>query len=193
MESGIQYLPGVGPKRAELLQKELGISTFGDLIRLYPFRYIDRSSIVPVREIRPDMAFIQIRARVIARELYGASGLVRSDIPGAAAEGPGRGMADEGHVQETGSGDIVRGKKPKSGNDIRFNIVKRMRVIVEDGSGRLELVFFKGIKWMYGKLEPGREFIFFGKPSSFNGQASPARKEDGVQGLTPAAGCRTKD
>ena len=154
LESGIQYLPGVGPKRAELLQKELGIITFGDLIRLYPFRYIDRSSIVPVREIRPDMAFIQVRARVIARELYGASGLVRSDIPGTVAGGPGKGEADGGHVQETGSGDIVRGKKPKSGDDIRFNTVKRMRVIVEDGSGRLELVFFKGIKWMYGKLEP---------------------------------------
>ena len=47
LESDIQYLPGVGPKRAELLRKELGINTFGDLIRLYPFRYIDRSSIVP--------------------------------------------------------------------------------------------------------------------------------------------------
>jgi ATP-dependent DNA helicase RecG len=39
----IQFLPGMGPKRAELLGKELGISTVGDLLRLYPFRYIDKS------------------------------------------------------------------------------------------------------------------------------------------------------
>ena len=189
LDSGIQYLPGVGPKRAELLQKELGISIFGDLIRLYPFRYIDRSSIVPIREIRPDMAFIQVRARVIARELYSASGLVRSDIPGAVAGGPGKGVADGGHVQETGSGETVQGKNPKSGNEIRFNTVKRMRVIVEDSSGRLEIVFFKGIKWMYGKLEPGREFIFFGKPTIFNGMVNMVHPE--VDNLPESGGPRT--
>ena len=42
----IQFLPGVGPKRAQLLDKELGIKTIGDLIRFYPFRYIDKSSFV---------------------------------------------------------------------------------------------------------------------------------------------------
>ena len=188
MESDIQYLPGVGPKRAELLRKELGINTFGDLIRLYPFRYIDRSSIVPVREIRPDMAFIQIRARVIARELYGATGLVSSDIPGSAAGSTGIGMTDDGRVHEACSGDAVKGKKPESGNEIRFNTVKRMRVTVEDGSGRIELVFFKGIKWMYGKLEPGREFIFFGKPTVFNGLVNMVHPE--VDNLSEAGGSR---
>ncbi|MDD6508134.1 MAG: hypothetical protein PUF43_01550, partial [Bacteroidales bacterium] len=43
LESSIQFLPGVGPKRAELISKELGISTFGELLRFYPHRYIDRS------------------------------------------------------------------------------------------------------------------------------------------------------
>ena len=38
MDTAIQYLPGVGPKRAELLQTELGVSTVGDLVRTYPFR-----------------------------------------------------------------------------------------------------------------------------------------------------------
>ena len=46
LDTAIQYLPGVGPKRAELLLSELGIGTVGDLVRTYPFRYIDRSSIV---------------------------------------------------------------------------------------------------------------------------------------------------
>ena len=44
LDMEIQYLPGVGPKRAELFRKELSITTVGDLLRLYPFRYIDKSS-----------------------------------------------------------------------------------------------------------------------------------------------------
>ena len=68
LDSDIQYLPGVGPKRAALLRSELGVGTFGDLIRLYPFRYTDRSTIVPIASIRPDMAYVQIRAKVIRSE-----------------------------------------------------------------------------------------------------------------------------
>ena len=45
MESDIQYLPGVGPRRAALLRSELGVNTVGDLVHLYPFRYIDRSTV----------------------------------------------------------------------------------------------------------------------------------------------------
>ena len=154
LESDIQFLPGVGPKRAELLRKELGINTFGDLIRLYPFRYIDRSSIVPIKEIRPDMAYIQVKAKVLARELYGNAGVIAADN----IYGQNQDVSGNGAPAATGSGP-----------DIRFNLVRRMRVVVEDATGRLELVFFKGIKWMYGKLEPGKEFIFFGKPTVFNG------------------------
>ena len=69
----IQFLPGVGPKRASLLQKELGIKTLEDLLRLYPFRYIDRSSFVRIADARPDMAMIQIKATVRRVDLYGSS------------------------------------------------------------------------------------------------------------------------
>ena len=48
IDTEIQFLPGVGPKRAQLLGKELNIKTIGDLIRLYPFRYIDKSSFVRI-------------------------------------------------------------------------------------------------------------------------------------------------
>ena len=44
LDMDIQFLPGVGPKRAALLKKELAVGTIGELLRLYPFRYIDRSS-----------------------------------------------------------------------------------------------------------------------------------------------------
>ena len=69
----VQFLPGVGPKRAELLRKELEVSTVGELLRVFPFRYIDRSSFVRVADARPDMAFVQIRARVMRVVLYGSA------------------------------------------------------------------------------------------------------------------------
>ena len=129
----IQFLPGVGPKRAELMHKELGISTLEDLLRLYPFRYIDKSSFTRICDARPDMAYIQIRAKVLRVDLYGAG-------------------------QQT---------MAQSGEGVKFNTVKRMSVWVSDGYGEMEMVFFKGIKWMHEKLKPGQEFIFFGKPTVF--------------------------
>ena len=58
----IQFLKGVGPKRALLLESELGIKTVNDLIRTYPYKYIDRSTIIPIADIRTDSAYIQVRA-----------------------------------------------------------------------------------------------------------------------------------
>ena len=140
----IQFLPGVGPKRAELLGKELSISTTGELLRLYPFRYIDKSSFVRIADARPDMAYIQIKAKVLRTDLYGstsASSAVSQD------------------------------------DNLKFNTIRRMSVWVGDGSGEMEMVFFKGIKWMYGKLKPGAEFIFFGKPQTFNGRINIVHPE----------------
>ena len=149
----IQYLPGVGPKRAALLKKELAVETVSQLLRLYPFRYIDRSSFVRIADIRPDMAYIQIKAKV-----------VRSEV-------------------------IDR---------------KRLSAWISDGSGEVEAVFFKGIKWMAEKLVPGAEFVFFGKPTAFNGRVnivhpevdpsgdSSARKEGSPQAATgPLTGTMT--
>ena len=127
LDMEIQFLPGVGPKRAKLLDKELGIKTIGDLIRLYPFRYIDKSSFVRICDARPDMAYIQIKATVRRIDLHENN--------------------------------------------------KRMSVWVEDGTGEMEMVFFKGIKWMHEKLRPGLTFIFFGKPAAFNGKINIVHPE----------------
>ena len=140
----IQFLPGVGPKRAQLLDKELGVKTIGDLIRLYPFRYIDKSSIVRICDARPDMAYIQIKATVKRIDLYGNNSSTLMADPAA---------------------------------PVKFNTVRRMSVWVEDGSGEMEMVFFKGIKWMHEKLRPGTSFIFFGKPVSFNGRMNIVHPE----------------
>ena len=159
----IQFLPGVGPKRAALLSKELNVSTVGDLLKLYPFRYIDKSSIVRIADAHPDMAYLQIRARVLRVELYGtASELVNAP-----------------------SSDMNAKEKA-----VKFNTIKRMSVWIGDESGEMETVFFKGIKWMHEKLQPGMEFIFFGKPTTFNGRINMVHPEvDTSQGMaTSAAG-----
>ena len=54
LDMEIQFLPGVGPKRAELLRKELAVETVGDLIRLYPFRYIDKTTLVRICRLLED-------------------------------------------------------------------------------------------------------------------------------------------
>lgn len=151
--TSIQYLRGVGPKRAELLKSELGLETLSDLIRLYPFRYIDRSGITPIAEAGGGPAHVQIRAEVVCRTLYGASGPVIS----------------------------------QDGSPIKFNACKRLSVIVRDSSGQMEMVFFKGIRWNYERLSPGRTFIFFGKPQEFNGRINMVHPETDEPGDSPAA------
>ena len=159
LDMDIQFLPGVGPKRADLLRKELGVGTVGELLRLYPFRYIDRSSFMRIADARPDMAFVQFRARVQRVDLF-------SNSKGAAA---GAGASDSGAGAGAGR-DTANGA-------IKFNTVRRMSVWVSDGSGEMELVFFKGIKWMYERLKPGSEWVFFGKPAAFNGRMNIVHPE----------------
>ncbi|MBR1636922.1 MAG: ATP-dependent DNA helicase RecG [Bacteroidales bacterium] len=126
METEIQYLGGVGPKRAALLRSELGVETVGDLVRLYPFRYIDRSTFHRIADLTPDMPFVQVLARVKSAELVGG---------------------------------------------------KRLSVWVEDATGELELVFFKGLKYIKARLEPGSAFVFFGKPEAFKGRINLVHPE----------------
>ncbi len=64
LDTPIEYLKGVGPARAEILKKELQVHTFGELIALFPFRYIDRSKFLAIREIRDDSGFVQLRGRI---------------------------------------------------------------------------------------------------------------------------------
>ncbi|MBR5663302.1 MAG: hypothetical protein IKX01_01065, partial [Bacteroidales bacterium] len=60
LQTKIEYLKGVGPKRAELLNKELGIYTFQDMLDYFPFRYIDRSQFHKVRQISDDSVYYQL-------------------------------------------------------------------------------------------------------------------------------------
>lgn len=120
LDSDIKFLPGVGPRRAELLGKELGVKTFKDLLYTFPFRYADRSRFYAVRDIDSTSAYVQIRGRITS-------------------------------VGMTGTGRSQR-------------LVAR----ISDGTGTIDLVFFKGIKWIEDKIRTGGEYVVFGKPSVFN-------------------------
>jgi len=71
LESDIKYLQGVGPKRAALLEKELGISTFRDMLYTFPFRYIDRTRFYSIREIDSCSAHIQLRGSITDTRIVG--------------------------------------------------------------------------------------------------------------------------
>jgi ATP-dependent DNA helicase RecG len=68
-DNKIEFLKGVGPQKAALLNKELNIFTFGDLIQHYPFRYEDRTRFYQIKEIREEMTFIQLKGQITRLEL----------------------------------------------------------------------------------------------------------------------------
>ena len=70
-EIDITYLKGVGPKRAELLGKQLGIRTYYDLLYYFPFRYVDRSKIYKISELEGDLPYIQLKGRFVSFTVQG--------------------------------------------------------------------------------------------------------------------------
>ncbi|MCD4773411.1 MAG: ATP-dependent DNA helicase RecG [Bacteroidales bacterium] len=129
LETPIEYLKGVGPKRAELLKKELNIFTFEDMVEYYPFRYVDRSKFYSVKDIISDASYIQLKGTISDMKLLGK------------------------------------------------NRKQRLSAQFSDKTGSIELVWFKGIKWVKDKIKPDVEYIVFGKPSIFNKKFNVAHPE----------------
>ncbi len=125
----IKYLPGVGPKRAELLAQELEIRSFHDLLYYFPYKYIDRSKTYRICELDGNMPYIQLKGRIIAYSTHG--------------EGARR----------------------------------RLSATFSDGTGSIELVWFKGIRFVTDKYKTGVEYTLFGKPTLFNGRLNIAHPE----------------
>ncbi|HMM17727.1 MAG TPA: ATP-dependent DNA helicase RecG [Petrimonas sp.] len=71
LQTDIKFVQGVGPKRAGILNKELDVFTLGDLLRYYPYRYIDRSRMYYVHEIDGSMPYIQLKGKITAFEMFG--------------------------------------------------------------------------------------------------------------------------
>ena len=125
----IKFLPGVGPKKAELFNKELKIFSFEDLLYYFPYKYIDRSRTYKIKEIDGNMPYIQLRGEILNFETQG--------------EGKGR----------------------------------RLIARFSDGTGIIELVWFKGIKFFIEKYKPGIEYTLFGKPTRFGSKFNIAHPE----------------
>lgn len=121
LNTSIEFVKGVGPKRAELLQQELGIFTFWDMINHFPFRHEDRREVNSISQVSKGETTIQIK------------GFIAS----ISVEGEGRG--------------------------------KRLKALLEDHTGAVELVWFKGIDWVRKQLNTQQEFLIHGKPQEFKG------------------------
>ncbi|MFB6305815.1 MAG: DEAD/DEAH box helicase, partial [Flavobacteriales bacterium] len=120
IETPIEYLKGVGPKRGDILRKEANIHTFEDLLYYFPFRYEDRTKFQKIEDLGYEKEFVQIK------------GVLKNiDIKGEASR-------------------------------------KRLTALLKDDTGVVELVWFKGIKWVKPSLIEGKEYIVFGKCNYFN-------------------------
>tara|TARA_Y100000385_G_scaffold223685_1_gene233830 strand:+ start:4949 stop:7054 length:2106 start_codon:yes stop_codon:yes gene_type:complete len=128
-QTSIEYLKGVGPSRAELLKKELGIFTFQDLANLFPNRYLDRTQFYKISQLEKNNAEVQI------------------------------------------IGKLTQIKTVSQKNK------KRLIAKLEDDSGSIELVWFKGHKWIKENLKLNNLYVIFGKTNWFNGQFSMPHPE----------------
>ena len=68
LDQDIQFLPGIGTKTKEILSKELGIRSYGDLLEYYPYKYVDRSKIFHISELTSDMPFVQLKGKILSYE-----------------------------------------------------------------------------------------------------------------------------
>lgn len=118
----IEYLKGVGPQKADLLKKEIGIYTFGDLLHYYPFRYVDRSQFHKIRDLLEVNGPVQIKGRIV----------------GILEGGVGRN--------------------------------KRLTAKFQDETGMIDLVWFKGVRWIKDSIKVNEEIQIYGKPTQFKGK-----------------------
>ena len=129
LKSPIEYLKGVGPKRAVLLRKELEIDTFEDLLLHFPFRYIDKTKFYKIKEVNDDLPFVQIIGKITSKSVIG------------------------------------KGR------------TSRLVATLEDETGRIELVWFKGVKWITDSLQLNQTYVVFGKASRFQSRFNIAHPE----------------
>ena len=128
-DTKIEFLKGVGPQKALLINKELSVFTFGDLIQHYPFRYEDRTKFHTISELDENMPFVQVKGKINRTETIGP---------------------------------------PRK---------QRLVAYLSDGTGETELVWFKGVQWVKKRLNPGAEYVIFGKPSVFGSKINFAHPE----------------
>ncbi|WP_274475794.1 ATP-dependent DNA helicase RecG [Mangrovimonas aestuarii] len=129
LQTPIDYLKGVGPNRADLLRKEMGVHTYQDLINLFPNRYLDRTQYYKIGQLQPNSSEIQIIGQVVS-------------------------------LQEV---------KQKRG--------KRLVAVFKDETGSMELVWFRGHKWIKDSIKLHRSYVIFGKTNFYSGKFSMPHPE----------------
>lgn len=70
LKTDIKYITGVGPQKKDILKREIGIETYGDLLEYYPYKYVDRSHIYTISSLSADMPFVQIKGRILSFESF---------------------------------------------------------------------------------------------------------------------------
>ena len=120
----VQFIKGIGPNRAKLLKKELGIASAYDLLRHFPSHYVDRSSIYRIADLQGDMPAVQLKGRFVSMTVAG------------------------------------EGAK------------KRLVGLFSDGTGVIEVLWFRSVSAIRKAYHVGAEYILFGKPTFFE----PTRK-----------------
>ena len=129
LQTPIDYLKGVGPNRADLLRKELGIHTYQDLINLFPNRYIDRTHYFKINQLQQNSAEVQIIGKI------------------------------------TGLKEIAQQRG------------KRLVATFTDETSSMELVWFRGHKWIRESIKLNTPYVVFGKTNWFNGKFSMPHPE----------------
>lgn len=156
LTTDIMYLKGIGPNRAALLRKELGIATVGDLLSHYPTSYLDRSQIYKIADLRgAELPMVQLRGRFVSASLQGEGARTR------------------------------------------------LVAVFTDGTGVVEVVWFRQAKSIQKSLNPDTTYVLFGKPSEYNHHwqlihpeldtEASAEKHTGLRGVYPLTeGLRSK-
>ncbi|MEN8187246.1 MAG: ATP-dependent DNA helicase RecG [Bacteroidota bacterium] len=124
LHTSIAYLKGVGPARAELLGKELGIFTYADFVNNFPNRYIDRTQFFKINQLQQNSSEVQVIGKIID----------------------------------------LKSVKQKRGSRLVATFV--------DETGRMELVWFRGSKWIKDNIKINTPYVIFGKTNYFNGMFS---------------------
>ncbi|WP_324719419.1 ATP-dependent DNA helicase RecG [Salinimicrobium sp. HB62] len=129
LQTPIDYLKGIGPNRADILRKEIGVHTYGDLLNFFPNRYLDKTRFYKIRELERNSAEVQIVGKIV-------------------------------HLR------TVEQKKGK-----------RLVADFVDDSGKIELVWFRGQKWIRENLKINTPYVIYGKTNWYNGVFSMPHPE----------------
>ncbi|MAW08770.1 MAG: ATP-dependent DNA helicase RecG [Flavobacteriaceae bacterium] len=128
-ERSIEFLKGIGPGRAKILDNELDIRTFRDFLFFFPYRYVDRSKFHLINDLNKSNIDVQIKGKFLDT-------------------------------------NVIHQKKGK-----------RLSAIFSDGNSHIELIWFKGFKWIKENIDSNSMYVIYGKINWFDNRPTIAHPE----------------